>query len=316
MVLKNVKILTFACVYAIVNGKISGKGVHTMLRERIADNVYWFQSEIYAQVTAGVVVGSNWAVVIDTLATPDETLEMRGFIEDTLQMPVRYIINTIYHADHTWGNCYFPGATVIGHSLCRMLMAERSEDALKEMKEEYPVYERTKIVLPSLTFDSGTLSLQVGKKHLKIFPTPGNSPDGISVLVREDRILFSGDAFMPLPYIVEGDVDVLADTIRTIGKMSLENIVQGHGEIILRGEIENATRSNLNYIANLKKVIKAAVRIKDPTRKLLDATVEICGKSRVLLGGQVETLHRRNLIALYQKESGRDSAQLAIRFQA
>ena len=287
-----------------------------MLRERIADNVYWFQSEIYAQVTAGVVVGSNWAVVIDTLATPDETLEMRGFIEDTLQMPVRYIINTIYHADHTWGNCYFPGATVIGHNLCRMLMAERSEDALKEMKEEYPVYERTKIVLPSLTFDSGTLSLQVGKKHLKIFPTPGNSPDGISVLVREDRILFSGDAFMPLPYIVEGDVDVLADTIRTIGKMSLENIVQGHGEIILRGEIENATRSNLNYIANLKKVIKAAVRIKDPTRKLLDATVEICGKSRVLLGGQVETLHRRNLIALYQKESGRDSAQLAIRFQA
>lgn len=286
-----------------------------MLRERIADNVYWFQSEIYAQVTAGVVVGSNWAAVIDTLATPDETLEMRSFIEDTLQMPVRYIINTIYHADHTWGNCYFPGASVIGHNLCRKLMAERSEAALKEMKEEDPAYERTKIVLPSLTFDSGTLSLQVGKKHLKIFPTPGNSPDGISVLVREDRVLFSGDAFMPLPYIVEGDVDVLADTIRTIGKMSLENIVQGHGEIILRGEIENATRSNLTYITNLKKVIKAAVRIKDPTRKLLDATVEICGKSRVLLGGQVEMLHRRNLIALYQKESGRDSAQLAIQFQ-
>jgi cyclase len=285
-----------------------------MLRERIADNVYWFQSEVYAQVTAGVVIGTSWAVVIDTLAMPEETLAMRSFIEDTLQMPVRYVINTLYHADHTWGNCYFPGATVIGHSLCRKLMAERNESALQEIKAQDASYSRSKIVLPSLTFESGTLSLQVGKKHLKIFTTPGNSPDGISVLVREDRILFAGDAYMPLPYIVEGDVDVLADTIKTIGKMSLENIVQGHGEIILRGEIEQATRSNLNYIANLKKVIKTAIRIKDPTKKLIEATVESCGKSRVLLGGQVDVLHRRNLIALYRKESGQNSAQLAIRF--
>ena len=285
-----------------------------MLRERIADNVYWFQSEVYAQVTAGAVIGTSWAAVVDTLATPEETLAMRSFIEDTLQMPVRYVINTLYHADHTWGNCFFPGATVIGHSLCRKFMAERNESALQEIKAQDPSYSRTKIVLPSLTFDSGTLSLQVGKKHLKIFTTPGNSPDGISVLVREDRILFAGDAYIPLPYIVEGDVDVLTDTIKTIGKMSLENIVQGHGEIILRGEIEQSTRSNLNYIANLKKVIKTAVRIKDPTRKLMEATVESCGKSRVLLGGQVEVLHRRNLIALYRKESGPNSAQLALKF--
>lgn len=285
-----------------------------MLRERIADNVYWFQSEVYAQVTAGAVIGTSWAAVVDTLATPEETLAMRSFIEDTLQMPVRYVINTLYHADHTWGNCFFPGATVIGHSLCRKFMAERNESALKDIKEQDPSYSRTKIVLPSLTFDSGTLSLQVGKKHLKIFTTPGNSPDGISVLVREDRILFAGDAYIPLPYIVEGDVDILTDTIKSIGKMSLENIVQGHGEIILRGEIEQSTRSNLNYLANLKKVIKTAVRIKDPTRKLMEATVESCGKSRVLLGGQVEVLHRRNLIALYRKESGQNSAQLALKF--
>jgi cyclase len=285
-----------------------------MLRERIADNVYWFQSEVYAQVTAGAVIGTSWAAVVDTLATPEETLAMRSFIEDTLQMPVRHVINTLYHADHTWGNCFFPGATVIGHTLCRKLMAERNESALQEIKAQDPSYNRTKIVLPSLTFESGTLSLQVGKKHLKIFTTPGNSPDGISVLVREDRILFAGDAYIPLPYIVEGDVDVLLDTIRTIGKMSLENIVQGHGEIILRGEIEQSTRNNLNYLGNLKKVIKTAIRIKDPTKKLMEATVESCGKSRVLLGGQVEVLHRRNLIALYRKESGQNSAQLAIKF--
>ena len=80
-----------------------------MIRERIADNVYWFQSEVYAQVSAGAVIGHDWAVVIDTLPIPDETLEMRSYIEGNLGVQVRYVINTIYHADHTFGNCFFPG---------------------------------------------------------------------------------------------------------------------------------------------------------------------------------------------------------------
>jgi len=79
-----------------------------MHRERVSENVYWFQSEVYAQVTAGAVTGSQWAVVIDTLAMPEETLEMRSYIEEELGVPVRYVINTHYHADHSWGNCFFP----------------------------------------------------------------------------------------------------------------------------------------------------------------------------------------------------------------
>ena len=78
-----------------------------MQRERVSDNVYWFQSDIYAQVTAGVIVGPQWSVLIDTLAMPEETLAMRSFIEDDLRAPVRYIINTHSHADHSWGNCFF-----------------------------------------------------------------------------------------------------------------------------------------------------------------------------------------------------------------
>ena len=59
-----------------------------MHRERVSENVYWFQSDVYAQVTAGVVVGPHWSVVIDTLALPDETMGMREFIEHELGVPV------------------------------------------------------------------------------------------------------------------------------------------------------------------------------------------------------------------------------------
>lgn len=274
-----------------------------MIRERIADNVYWFQSEIYAQVTAGAIVGSNWAVLVDTLALPEETLEMRAYIEETLGVQVRYIINTIYHADHTFGNCFFPGAIVIGHKLCRQMMADQNPAALKSVQEQNPAFKNVKIQLPSLTFDSGTLSLQIGKRHIKIFPTPGSTSDGISVLVREDRVLFAGDAFLPLPTIFEGDPEQLSETIKNIAKMSLENIVQGHGDVILSGEIDQAVKSNLNYLAAIRKVARTAAKRKDPQEVLEAATVEECGKSRVLLGGLVQGLHHRNLAFLYKQEA-------------
>lgn len=272
-----------------------------MQHERVSENVYWFQSEIYAQVTAGAVTGTQWAVVIDTLAMPDETLHMRQYIEEVLGMPVRYVINTHYHADHTWGNCFFPGATVLSHSLCRKLMQEKAIPALETTRQNNPLFSKSKIVLPQLTFSQGTMTLRVGKKNLILMPTPGHSVDGISVLIEEDRVLFAGDAFMPLPYIVDGDIDTMTEEIKHFGKMGLENIIQGHGDIILRGEIEGAIKENLAYLANIRKAVKSASKKREPEEYLSQVDIESCGKSRVYLGGLGEDLHRRNLKSLYMK---------------
>ena len=272
-----------------------------MHRERVSENVYWFQSEIYAQVTAGVVVGPQWAVVIDTLALPEETLAMRDFIEDVLSVPVRYVINTHHHADHSWGNCFFPGATIIGHTLCRQAMLERGQAALESARKQNAAFRQIKIVPPHLTFDQGTLSLRVGKKNLTLLLTPGHSRDGISVLVEEDRVLFAGDAFLPLPYLVDGNLEDQIASIKKIGKMGLENIIQGHGDIILRGEIDEAVKENLAYLSAIRKAVRTALRRKSPLDYLADVSIESVGKSRVYLGGLAEELHRRNLRALLRQ---------------
>jgi glyoxylase-like metal-dependent hydrolase (beta-lactamase superfamily II) len=120
------------------------------------------------------------------------------------------------------------------------------------------------------------------------------------VLVEEDRVLFAGDAFMPLPFMVDGNPDEIAATIKRIGKMGLENIIQGHGDIILRGEIEEATRSNLAYISAVRKSVRAAAKKRNPIEALAEIDIESCGKSRVTLGGVGVDLHRRNLVYLYK----------------
>jgi len=277
-------------------------------RERVSDNVYVFQSEFYAQVNSGVVVGSDWAVAIDTLSFPEETLEIRDFIEQELQVPVRYVINTHYHADHAWGSCFFPGAIVISHQLCRDLLKQRGIPSLEEARRNNSSFQKSKIILPQMTFNDGELSLKVDRKTLTIIPLPGHSHDGIGVLNVEDRILFSGDVFMPIPYLVDGDIEDIINSYKVIRKMGLENIVQGHGEVILRGEVEETIDNHLAYLSSIRKVVRQAGRRKYPADLLETIDVESCGKSRVILGGLAEDLHRRNMFALYEQFFGEPPA--------
>jgi hypothetical protein len=109
---------------------------------------------------------------------------------------------------------------------------------------------------------------------------------------------------MPLPYLVDGDFDDLVASRKKVGKLGLENVVQGHGDIILRGEIDNFIKENLAYLSNLRKAVRKAGRRKYPQDILDEVTVESCGKSRVLIGGLAEQLHYRNLRALYRQMFG------------
>jgi hypothetical protein len=93
-------------------------------------------------------------------------------------------------------------------------------------------------------------------------------------------------------------------SIKKIGKMGLENIIQGHGDIILRGEIDAAVKENTNYLNNIKKAVKSGGKRKNIDEYLEEITIESCGKSRVYLGGLAETLHRRNLRALHRQMNG------------
>src|SRR5258708_13318058 len=101
-----------------------------MQRERVVDDIYVFTSEVYAQVTAGVIVSSDGAILIDSLVFPEETKAIKNFVEQRLGCAVKYVINTHYHADHTYGTCFFPNAIVVAHTRCYDLLNTRGPDAL------------------------------------------------------------------------------------------------------------------------------------------------------------------------------------------
>lgn len=271
-----------------------------MRRERISDNVYWFQSEEYAQVTAGVITGPQWAIVVDTLAFPFEAKAIRKFVVEELGLPVRYLINTHSHSDHAWGNCFFPGATIIAHTKCAEYLRTIGIPALEETKAKNPEFAESHIVIPHLTFDIGELTLKVGKKNITVVLTPGHSDDGIGVFVEEDRILFAGDSFLGIPQFSGGSYEDSIATIHKVAAMGLENIIQGHGDIVLRGEIDSAVEENLAYLTKLKQIGEDALRYRNPAIYLNQFSIESCGKSRVLISGLATSIHTANLIAIYK----------------
>ena len=276
-----------------------------MVTERIAESVYLFTSEDYAQVNAGAVVGPEWTVLIDTLASPLETRQIREFIERRLGSRVRYVVNTHYHADHTIGNSLFPGATIVAHARCRDLMDTRGRAALARAREQNRDLREVEVVLPQAFFEDGEVALRVGRRILQLVPLPGHSADGIGVLILEDRVLFAGDAMMPIPYLVDGDLDEMVESLKRFPRLKLENLIQGHGEVILRGEIQNAVRSNLAYLGHLARAVRRAAQRKVPGDYLREIDIESCGKSRILLNGLAPDLHERNVQALYQLWFGR-----------
>jgi glyoxylase-like metal-dependent hydrolase (beta-lactamase superfamily II) len=259
-------------------------------------------------VTAGVIVTEEGTVVVDTLPFPSETAEIVDFVEDHTPNHVQFVINTHSHADHIFGDFLFPNANIIAHRLCRRAITKYAEKGLSAAQEQNPELSSVVIRFPNIVFES-ELTLRLGSKTIQLVYMPGHTADSIAVLVKEDRVLFAGDIMRPVPYIVWGDVDQMMQSLQIIRDMNLENIVQGHGEVLLRGEINETIDSSMDYLKNITRCVRDALREDTPLQELLALDIEQFGKSRIPLNGLVQQLHQGNLRRLYERMSASDTTK-------
>jgi glyoxylase-like metal-dependent hydrolase (beta-lactamase superfamily II) len=271
-----------------------------MRRDRVAEDIYTFSSDIYAQVTAGIVLTSEGTIVIDTLPFPQETQAMLDFITERSKGPVRYVINTHYHSDHTNGNYLFPEAEIIAHRLCRETLVKWGEQSLEAARRDTPGLAEVRVRLPNIVFEHD-MYIHLGDRSLFLTPLPGHTLDSIGVLIEGDKILFSGDAMLPVPYIVWGDAGHTAHSLRTIRGLKPESVIQGHGDLLLKGELAEEIESSMRYLECITTKVKELVEADAPESALRTIDIESCGKSRVPLDGLVQHLHRENLAALYSQ---------------
>ena len=271
--------------------------------DRVAQDIYILASQTYAQVTATVLLTDDGVIVVDTMPFPHETQELIAFIEGRAgREAVRYVVNSHHHADHIYGTCFFPEAEVIAHDECRRILQRLGAASLARAKREIPALASVELRLPDMTF-TNEMRLHLGHRELHLFHTPGHSADGISIYVAGEKALIAGDTVMPVPHISSGNIEQLRASLYRYLEIKPSFIIQGHGNVLLRGEIAGTLTASLSYLDSLERKVADLIDRGGSPRELRDIDIESCGISRIPLDGLVSSLHLDNLLSLYKQMS-------------
>lgn len=206
-----------------------------------------------------IVFGARRALAIDTGTYPEEGQEMIDFIRTQGREPDLLVL-THGHGDHVLGSAPFKDAEVIAHDLCaaemrRLLpsVAERKNISFEDLSAQ--------IAWPTITF-TDELTLDLGDKTVWLFPTPGHSQDGISVYVREDKLLVAGDSVVTsiVPAIGNGDSRVLQSSLAKLMTLDIEMMVPGHGKVIRgRAQVQDWLHWLIGYLGRVRAFVQDAL---------------------------------------------------------
>ena len=271
-----------------------------IIRTRVADDTWVFKSELYVEVNAGLVVTPEGGILIDTLPFPSETQQIIDFAKRICPQGVKYVVNTISHADHVYGSCFFPDAELIAHEQCREMLIDHGFEALEYAKEQTPELRNVEIRLPKVVFNEGMV-IRLGGKTVHLIHSPGPSPEVCVAHVREDKVLFASDLMMPVPYIATpfSDIEDFRNSLNNLYDYNLECIVQGHGDILLRGEVTNSIEISTNYLTDIQELVDRLDSAGKTRHDLLEHGIEQFERSRIPLGGLVQQFHQSNLLHLW-----------------
>ncbi len=273
-----------------------------MYWERVSEKIFLFTSDRYALVNSVAVITERGIVIIDALPFPDEAKQIARFLQLRTRMNFYQLILTHHHMDHVYGLSAFPEhLNVFGHSLCREKLLQIGEASLEEARLDDPVFKEVRIRPPTITFDTGELILGAGNQTFRLFPLPGHTPDSIGVFLEEERLLIAGDAVMAIPIIADGDWAQAINTLNVIKDLAPVTLVQGHGEVILRGEVQVRLDRYIHYLECVYLHAEKALKEGYDSKEIWNIPLESCGLERVPLGIASHRLHIANILSLYEK---------------
>jgi len=200
---------------------------------------------------AGIIVVPDGLLVIDTAATETRAKRLRAAAGELHAGPVRAVINTHHHGDHTFGNhIVSDGGVIIAHDLARAEMA-RTGLALTTLWPDVD-WGDVRVSLPTVTFSS-EMTLHAGPRRVQLIHVgPAHTTNDIVVWVPGDRLLFAGDVVMSgcTPFNLMGSVRGALGALTRLRSLSPATVVCGHGDV--RGpEVLDAVAAYLRLIEDL-----------------------------------------------------------------
>lgn len=286
---------------------ISGK-VYNI--EKIAEGVYYTTSTSL-MATGGnhtIIVGDHDVVLVDAGATP---VAGRALLEDLkliTDKPVRWVVNTHFHWDHTNANSIFgPDVQIIGHEYVRHAiadldiihrepfktalanmpiqveamkkqLADEKDPAKRAMLEkqldakqaDWQEFKTLKPTPPNVTYSSKMTLFQGQREIQLLFLGRGHTQGDTFVYLPKERIVCTGDMMETQPaYMGDGLFDEWLATLDALKKLDFDTALPGHGVPFQEKSLITAYQSYLrDFISQVTELRKRGLSPEEAAQKV------------------------------------------------
>jgi cyclase len=217
------------------------------------DNIVTAQitDKVYMMTTHGgnylVQTGEDGILMVDSryeVMGPTIIKEIRKINND----PIRFVINTHFHGDHTGANGHMNnnGALLVAHDNVRITLSQ--EHYIEAVQSRFAAYPAE--ALPEVTF-SDEMTLHVNGEDIQVLHTPNAHTDGDAVVyLKNSDVLASGDVFQRSGYPVfdrsnDGSfLGLLNGWKLMLGIIGPDTkIIQGHGPLATHADLKTAYKN-------------------------------------------------------------------------
>jgi len=226
--------------------------------EKVADGVYIL---VGAGGNIGVSVGKDGVAIIDDQFAP-VVPKIRAALALLSEQPVRFVINTHWHGDHTGGNEEFgkAGSVIVAQDNVRRRMSVEQVNAFAGGQ----IPAAPTAALPVITFDR-SVTLHWNGDQLDVTHVENAHTDGDAIIrFRKANVLHMGDTFFlwMYPFIdvdsggsVDGLIAAIDKVLPTVDANT--KIIPGHGPLATRVELQGYRTMLVTVRDRVAKLVKA-----------------------------------------------------------
>lgn len=244
----------------------------TIKTEKLSDHVYMLTGQ---GGNIGVSIGDDGVFMIDDQFAP-LSVKILAAIRKLSDKPIKFLVNTHWHGDHTGGNVNFQkeGATILAHDNVRKRLKETPKrDQTMRSKEAFPI----------ITFND-KMSIYMNGEKVAVFHVENAHTDGDALLYFvESNVLHTGDTYFKgrYPFIdlnSGGEIDGFISAAKA-GLLLVDDetkIIPGHGTIATKTDYQTSLkmleeiRDNVLIEIKNKKTEEEVAKMEAITKKYDD----------------------------------------------